>query len=229
MNTLYIIPARAGSKGIVKKNTRLLAGKPLIIHSLLIARQFVNDEDICITTDDPEVISLAAQENYKIAFTRPPHLSTDSASMRDVMLHALENYTSHGKSYDRMVLLQPTSPFRQVTDIRSALSLYDSSIDMVVSVVESKANPYFVLFEENNEGLLIKSKTGDFTSRQEAPKVWQLNGAVYVINTHSLKSFNIADFKRIRKIEMDQLHSVDLDTEIDWKLAVLLNEEFQIL
>lgn len=229
MNTLYIIPARAGSKGIVKKNTRLLAGKPLIIHSLLIARQFVNDEDICITTDDPDVIILAAQENYKIPFTRPAHLSTDNASMRDVMLHALEHYTSHDKSYDNVVLLQPTSPFRQVADIRNALSLYDSSIDMVVSVVESKANPYFVLFEENNEGFLIKSKTGDFTSRQEAPKVWQLNGAVYVINTDSLKSSSIADFKRIRKIEMDQLHSVDLDTEIDWKLAVLLNEEFQIL
>lgn len=229
MNTLFIIPARAGSKGIIRKNSRILAGKPLIIHSLILARQFAKDDDICITTDDQEIIRIAQQENYTVQFTRPDHLASDNASMRDVMLHALDYYISKGWTYDNIVLLQPTSPFRQVSDIENALKVYDLSVDMVVSVVESKANPYFVLFEENNEGFLIKSKTGSFTSRQEAPKVWQLNGAVYVINCNSLRESNIADFKKIRKIEMDQLHSVDLDTEIDWKLAVLLNDEYHLL
>lgn len=229
MNTLFIIPARAGSKGIVKKNTRLLAGKPLVIHSLLLARQFTEDENICITTDDPEVIRYAELENYKAPFIRPVQLASDNASMRDVMLHALDYYTSHGRLYDRLVLLQPTSPFRRKLDIKSALEKHNLSVDMVVSVVESKANPYFVLFEENKEGFLIKSKNGNYTSRQESPKVWQLNGAVYVISCNSLRESNIADFKKVMKIEMDQLHSVDLDTEIDWKLAELLNEDYHLL
>lgn len=229
MRTLFIIPARAGSKGIIKKNTRILGSKPLIIHSLLLARQFAGDNDICITTDDQDVIKYALDEGYKIPFIRPEHLSTDQAAMRDVLLHALDHYESAGQLYDCIILLQPTSPFRNAEHVEQALKKYEPSIDMVVSVVESKANPYFVLFEENNDGFLIKSKTGNFTSRQECPKVWQLNGAVYVINCISLRKSSISDFRRIKKVEMDQLHSVDLDTEIDWKLAVLLNEEHQLL
>lgn len=229
MKTLFLIPARAGSKGIVKKNVRIIGGKPLVIHSLALAREFADDTDICITTDDNEVIDAAKNEGYCVPFLRPDYLANDSASMRDVILHALNHYADKNIMYDNVVLLQPTSPFRLPEHLKQALELFDPTIDMVVSVMESKANPYFVLFEEDKDGYLKKSKNGNFISRQECPKVYQLNGAVYVINTQSIKEKSMAEFTKIRKIEMDQLHSVDLDTEIDWKLAVVLNEEYKLL
>lgn len=229
MKTLFIIPARAGSKGIVKKNVRVLGGKPLIVHSLDVARKFVDDSNICVSTDDPDVIAAVENEKYTVPFVRPMELATDNTGMREVLLHAIDHYAKTGMHYDRLVLLQPTSPFRQYSHVEEALSLYNNGLDMVVSVAESKANPYFVLYEENTDGILVKSKTGNFTSRQDCPAVYQLNGAIYVINIKSLKEKPIAEFRKIKKVLMDQLHSVDLDTEIDWKLAVLLNEEYKIV
>lgn len=229
MKTLFLIPARAGSKGIVKKNIRIIGGKPLVIHSLDLAREFADDTDICISTDDEEVVDAAKIVGYSVPFLRPDYLANDSTSMRDVILHALDFYAEKKCIYDNVLLLQPTSPFRLPEHLILALELFDSTVDMVVSVMESKANPYFVLFEEDKEGFLKKSKSGNFISRQECPKVYQLNGAVYVINSKSIKEKSMAEFTKIRKIEMDQLHSVDLDTEIDWKLAVVLNEEYKLL
>ncbi len=230
MNTLYVIPARAGSKGIIKKNVRKIGGKPLVVHSLLQARWFSADDHICVSTDDPEVVNAAETEGYSVPFMRPYSLSGDNAGMRDVLLHALNYYEEvAGIKYDRLVLLQPTSPFRTRKNIEDALSIFDLSLDMVVSVTESKANPYFILFEETTDGYLVKSKKGTFLSRQDCPKVWQLNGAIYVINTSSLRKSNLADFEKIRKVEMDTLHSVDLDNELDWKWAVFLNEEYHLL
>lgn len=229
MRTLFFIPARAGSKGIIKKNTRIIGNKPLVIHSLLLARKFAEDSDICVSTDDDQVVEAAKAEGYAVPFIRPMELAGDKTGMREVMLHAIEFYETIGRYYDNLVLLQPTSPFRLKEHVSEALNTYDNTLDMVVSVSESKANPYFVLYEEDDLGFLLKSKTGDYRSRQEAPKVWQLNGAVYVINIRSLKSKNVSEFTRIRKIVMDQLHSIDLDTEIDWKLAMLVNEEYKLL
>lgn len=229
MRTLFFIPARAGSKGIIKKNTRIIGNKPLVIHSLLLARKFAEDSDICVSTDDDQVVEAAKAEGYAVPFIRPMELAGDKTGMREVMLHAIEFYETIGRYYDNLVLLQPTSPFRLKEHVSEALNTYDNTLNMVVSVSESKANPYFVLYEEDDLGFLLKSKTGDYRSRQEAPKVWQLNGAVYVINIRSLKSKNVSEFTRIRKIVMDQLHSIDLDTEIDWKLAMLVNEEYKLL
>lgn len=229
MKTLYLIPARAGSKGIVKKNTRIIGGKPLVIHSLLLARKFAGDKDICISTDDTEVVEAAKTEGYTVPFIRPDYLANDTAGMHEVMLHALDFYSGMGVTYERLVLLQPTSPFRLPEHVKEALSLYNPSLELVVSVMESKANPYYVLYEENNSGYLTKSKDGVFASRQQAPKVWQLNGALYIINASTLRQKKIGEFTRVKKFVMDQLHSIDLDTEIDWKLATILNDEHRIL
>lgn len=100
---------------------------------------------------------------------------------------------------------------------------------MVVSVRETEANPYYVLFEENSQGFLEKSKKGNFVTRQQCPKVWQLNGAVYVINIAALRLKGMAGLNKIIKSEMNALASLDLDTELDWKLALLINDEYHFL
>lgn len=229
MKSLFVIPARSGSKGIPGKNTRVIGGKPLFLHTLHLARRFTDDGNICITTNDAAVIALAGEDGYKVPFVRPDELSSDTAAMNDVLKHALHFYEAEGKQYDTLILLQPTSPFRLVRHVKEAIGRYTPDCDMVVSVRETEANPYYVLFEENQNGLLQKSKSGTFTRRQDCPKVWQLNGAVYVINTVSLKSKGMQGFNKLVKSEMEPLYSLDLDKELDWELAMIVNNRFSIL
>src|SRR4051812_49026161 len=152
MKTLFVIPARGGSKGIPGKNIKLLNGKTLIAYSLEYARLFVGDDDICVSTDSKGIADLVTSMNYKIPFMRPAHLASDTAGSYEVLLHALEAYEKKNGSYDLMVLLQPTSPFRKKEHLTQAMELMKPGIDMVVSVKESEANPYYNLFEKNSKG-----------------------------------------------------------------------------
>jgi N-acylneuraminate cytidylyltransferase len=220
MKTLYIIPARGGSKGIPGKNIKPLAGKPLIAYSVEVAQQLAPDCDICVTTDDLEIIATVENMGLKVPFVRPAELATDHSGTYEVLLHALNDYEQPGISYDRIVLLQPTSPFRTVDDVNNCLKLYTPDIDMVVSVKQASANPYYNAFETDENGFLHISKgEGNYTRRQDAPPVWEYNGAVYVINTQSLRKMPLNKFPRRRMCEMSAEHSIDLDTPTDWLIA----------
>ena len=221
---LFLIPARGGSQGIPGKNLKPLAGKPLLYYTIDTARQLAPDADICLSTDSDEIIRAAADYGLSVPFKRPAELATNQAGSDGVLRHAVEFYHQQGKMYDAVVLLQPTSPFRQVRHVREAMALYTAELDMVVSVTESAANPYFNLFEETNAGFLAPSKTGDFSRRQDAPTVYAYNGAVYVINPASLAERYLRGFTNVRKYVMDPTDSVDLDTPLDWAFAEFLME-----
>ena len=226
MKTLVIIPARGGSKGIPHKNIKPLGGKALICYAIDNARSVVGDEDICVSTDDPEIVRTVEEYGLKVPFVRPDSLASDTAGTYGVLLHALDFYEKLGKRYDAVLLLQPTSPFRRNEDISGAMEKYDSDVDMVVSVKSASSNPYYNCFEENADGFLCHSKgDGRYVRRQDAPEAWEYNGAVYVINPESLKKSPLSEFKRIRKHVMDDIHSLDLDTPLDWKIAELLLAE----
>lgn len=223
MKILVIIPARGGSKGIPHKNIKPLAGKPLIRYTIDVARQIVAEDDICVSTDDPEIIQCVEEYGLKVPFIRPAELATDTAGTYEVLLHALNFYELQGKWYDVVLLLQNTSPFRTAKQVKEALTLYQSDIDMVVSVKECCANPYYCVFEENQEGYLnICKGDGNITRRQDAPKVYEYNGAIYVINPHSLKQMPLNKFTRRIKYVMDEQSSLDLDTMNDWRMAELI-------
>jgi N-acylneuraminate cytidylyltransferase len=222
MKTLFVITARGGSKGIPGKNIKPLGGKPLLHYSIEQARAWAADDDICLSTDDVQIAECAMQAGLNVPFTRPAALSTDTAGSYEVLLHALSHYEQTGRNYDALVLLQPTSPFRTARQIGEALQLFTTEIDMVVSVTNSKANPYYNLFEEDANGFLHRSKPGNYVRRQDAPPVYEYNGAIYVINTASLKDRSIAAFERVRKYEMDAVSSLDLDTPLDWQFAEFL-------
>lgn len=226
MKSLIVIPARGGSKGIPRKNIKPLGGRPLIYYAIDGARSIAEDTDICVTTDDIEIINKVEEYGLKVPFVRPKYLASDTMGTYEVLLHALDFYEKQGRDYDVIVLLQPTSPFRRPEDIRGAIEKYNSDLDMVVSVKETSSNPYYNSFEENSNGYLVISKgNGRYCRRQDAPKAWEYNGAVYVINAKSLKTQNMLDFKRVEKYVMDSLHSFDLDTMFDWKIAELLISE----
>ncbi len=222
MKPLVVIPARGGSKRLPNKNILPLGGKPLILHTVDFARKHFSDDQICVSSDDPQIIRIVESTGLKVPFLRPSELATDIATTRDVLIHA-SKYYSEALEYhhDLIVLLQPTSPFRLDNDLKRGLALYQTSsgIDMVVSVHETKSNPYFVLYEENVDGFLEKSKKGTFTRRQDAPKVWEVNGALYIINKESLILKPIHSFDKIKKSITDENCSVDIDTLIDYDYA----------
>lgn len=223
MKTLYVIPARGGSKGIPGKNIKPLAGKPLISYTIDVARELAPDCDICVTTDDADIISTVEAMNLKVPFVRPAELATDHSGTYEVLIHALDFYESQGIHYDTMVLLQPTSPLRTADNVRSCLQLYTPEIDMVVSVMQAATNPYYNAFETDENGFLHISKgDGKYTRRQDAPKVWEYNGAVYVINTASLRKMKLGEFTRRKMYEMSRERSIDLDTPTDWLIAETL-------
>lgn len=223
MKPLVIIPARGGSKGIPHKNIKELGGKPLICYAIDAARKLTGDENICVSTDDDAIIKVVEDYGLKVPFKRPDYLATDNAGTNGVLLHALNFYEEQGNKYDVVVLLQATSPFRRAEDVIKAVKLYDDSVDMVTSVMPAKCNPYYDGFEDDAEGLLVISKgDGTIERRQDAPRVWQQNGAVYVINPEQLKAKGLAGMTKIRKYVMDEIHSVDLDNMLDWKIAEIM-------
>lgn len=222
MKPLVIIPARGGSKGVPGKNIRPLNGKPLIHYTIEAARAVFPDEQILVSTDDPRIREVAEQTGLKVPFLRPAELATDTAGSQEVLLHALEAAAASGYAADTVVLLQPTSPFRTETHIREAMQLFREGVDMVVGVKETRSNPYYVLFEENEAGFLEKSKKASFTRRQDCPKVWEINGAVYIIRVSELRGGPIGSFERVVKYEMDEWSSHDIDTPFDWDMAELM-------
>ncbi|MEO6176087.1 MAG: acylneuraminate cytidylyltransferase family protein [Flavobacterium circumlabens] len=220
MKPLVVIPARGGSKGVPKKNIKLLNGKPLINYTIEAAQGIFENTIICVTTDSNEIKDVVENTtNLKVPFLRPDNLATDNAGTYEVLLHAINFYEKEGYDADTLILMQPTSPFRTSTHINEALKLFSPDIDMVVSVKETKSNPYYVLFEENTEGFLSKSKESALTRRQDCPDVWELNGALYIINIASLRKGPIGSFNKVIKYVMTEIESVDIDTMFDWKLA----------
>lgn len=225
MKTLVIIPARGGSKGIPRKNIKPLNGKPLIYYSIDCARAICSDEDICVSTDDAEIISVVEKYGLKVPFVRPAELASDTAGTYEVLLHALDFYEKQGRHYDAVVLLQNTSPFRKVEQVKEALGLYNANVDMVVSVKECAANPYYCVFEEDAEGYLHVCKgDGKIFRRQDAPKVYEYNGAIYIMNAATLRTTHMHKMQKRVKYVMDDLSSFDLDTMWDWKIAEMIIE-----
>lgn len=227
MNTLFLITARGGSKGIPDKNIKNLAGKPLIYYSIDIARCFVSDEFICVSTDSEEIKHVAEAYHLKVPFVRPAEFASDTAGSYDVIMHALMFYENKGMIFENVVLLQPTSPFRQKGHIAAAFEEYKLGCDMVVSVKKVKANVFATFYTDDENGLikkLLPSNT-NLQRRQDGQTVYELNGAVYIMNVNSLKRSSPAGFTSVRKIVMEEKYSADIDEPLDWQWCEYLIQQ----
>jgi len=216
-DTLFVIPARGGSKGLPGKNIRELCGKPLIGYSIDIARQIASDDNICVSTDDQKIIDVVENYGLKVPFIRPSELATDIATTNDVLLHALDFYEKQGKHFSKILLLQPTSPLRKIKEVQDAIKLYREDIDMVVSVTKSHAPA--VLCHDNEKGFVEPIYNKKACARQSVPTFYEFNGAIYVINTKSLKEKGLAEFDRRIKYVMPKESSIDIDDIYDFMLV----------
>lgn len=225
MKTLYLIPARGGSKGLPGKNIKELNGKALINHSVDFARNFTDDNNICVSTDSNEIIKCVENNNLKVHFKRPSELASDTASTIEVIKHAISYYESKGIMYDNLILLQPTTPFRKIEDLANMIAVWNKKIDLLVSVKETHDSPYFNLFEQNSEGYLIKSKKSDIIRRQDSPKIFALNGSIYIYNISSIKSESINKIKKY--VMKNPFYSIDIDNELDWMFTEFITTKIE--
>jgi N-acylneuraminate cytidylyltransferase/CMP-N,N'-diacetyllegionaminic acid synthase len=223
---LAIIPARGGSKRLPNKNILLLAGKPMLLWTVESAMQSKYLDEIILSTDSDDIIKVV--ENYKIkTIKRPIELASDTAKTVDVVKHVIENID---KKYDFIVLLQPTSPLRTSNHIDEAIEqLIKLNTDAIISVTEVDHSPLWCnilpesLSMENFISEDIKHKRS-----QDLPKFYRLNGAIYICKTKKLIEENTFFLKKnVYAYIMDKKSSIDIDEELDFKLAeVILKEKF---
>lgn len=219
MKILGLIPARGGSKGIPRKNVLDLAGKPLIGWSIEVASASKYLDAVVVSTDDLEIAKVALDFGAEVPFLRPPEFSSDTASGVSVILHAL----SELRGYDMVVLLQPTSPLRSVHDIDGCIeAIRNSNASTVVSVCEASTHPAWT-YEIDNAGRLKSFyEVERACRRQDLPKAYALNGAVYAATVRRLcETSRLVDQDTISYI-MPPERSVDIDTMIDFRMAELL-------
>lgn len=221
-DTLIIIPARSGSKGLKEKNYKKLKGKPLISYTLDFAIRNFKKENIYVSTNCEKIIQILKQYDLNIPEKRPEYLSTDESPIYETILHTINLLEKQNRFFKKIIMLQPTSPLRKDSDLKKLMNLYNKDIDAVISVVKSKANPYFTLFELNKNGFLEKSKKGNFHRRQDCPDSFEFNGSIFLFNVESLKRGYISSFKKIKHYEMEPIFSIDIDDSIDWELVKIL-------
>lgn len=220
-----IIPARGGSKGIKKKNIRLLAGKPLVAYSIEASLRSKYINRTIVSTENDEVSEIGKKYGAEV-IKRPEELSGGKTPTIPVLVHAVD-YLEEKEDYlaDVIVLLQPTSPLRDASDIDKAIEKFlETDPDIVVSVTELKYNPVFY-FKMKGDKLshFIRSKS-KITRRQDSQKVYTLNGAIYVMSRQTLKKDNIYSGD-MRAIVMDNEKSIDIDTMGEFKIAEFMINE----
>ena len=220
-DTLFVITARGGSKGLPGKNIKDLCGKPLIAYSIDVARAFTDDENICVSTDSEEIMQVVEQYGLKVPFLRPDYLATDTATSNDVLVHAVNFFKEQGREYKKLVLLQPTSPLRTSEDVKGAMELYREDIDMVVSVMKSHAPA--VLCKEDEEGFVQLIYNKKANGRQLQTEMYEFNGAIYVMSVESLLEKGLGGFTKRVKYIMPKEHSFDIDDIYDfWQVEAIL-------
>ena len=226
---LTVIPARGGSKGVPRKNLKILGGKPLIAHTIAAALSVFSKEDVIVSTDDEEIAEVSEACGASVPFIRPSELATDSATsepvVRHALLHAEEAYSI---TYDAVLMLQPTSPLRSADDIRRAIDLYEHEEgDSVVSVVDVQGDHPFRMKRIVGKRLVNYIDQGfwDLRARQLLPPVYIRSGSIYLVERDVFLEHRSLIGKEPLALIMDSASSVNIDSYIDFKVAELLASE----
>ncbi|WP_347175240.1 acylneuraminate cytidylyltransferase family protein [Polaribacter uvawellassae] len=223
MKILAIIPARGGSKGVPRKNIKLLVGKPLLEYTSAVALKSSLLSKTIVSTDDDEIISVAKTLGIETPFKRPVDLASDSASSLAVILHALEHFESKDIFFDAVCLLQVTSPFRTVEFLDKAIQEFiKSGADSLISVQEvpHEYNPHWCFELDDTESLKIATgETEIISRRQDLPKAFHRDGSIYITKTKILKEKKSLFGDKISHIVSPKEFYVNIDTMDDWKKA----------
>jgi len=223
---LAIIPARAGSKRLPDKNILTLSGKPLIAWTIEAGLKSKHLDEVMVSTDGKKIMEISKKYGAEIPFQRPAYLADDNATSIDVVIHTINFYKNDLKrKFDYIVLLQPTSPLRNSTDIDNSIEfLLQKEADAVISVCKTEHSPLWTNILPPNLSMekFLKEDIKEHQSR-DLPDYYRLNGAIYICKTEKvLLEKTLFLNKNIYAFIMEQEKSTDIDTELDFKFAEFL-------
>ncbi|OHA14310.1 MAG: hypothetical protein A2909_02190 [Candidatus Tagabacteria bacterium RIFCSPLOWO2_01_FULL_39_11] len=214
MKILTVIPARGGSKGVPRKNIKMLGDFPLFVWTLKVAGKAGDVlTKIVVSTEDEEIAEVARKYGGEVV-ARPAELAQDSTKSEPVLTHALEVLESAGGKYDAVLLLSPTNPFRDPKFIREAADLFSTGkFDTIVGL--KPVYKYSYDAKKNGEATPLYEKRAN---RQERKPVWLENGALYLASAKLVRNGEIFG-KKIGFVMMDELSSVNIDESVDFLYA----------
>jgi len=222
-HVLALIPARAGSKGLPGKNIRRLCGKPLIAWTIEqgLGSSFV--DKVVVSTDSEEIASVARHYGASVPFLRPQDLASDLASSLEVIFHAIDFLELRGEIYEYIVLLEPTSPLREVSDIDGAIELcaHSSQVESVVGVAKvDNTHPSFLFSLQDGRLHPMQGKHPTGIRRQDLVRdYYYLEGSVYVSNLKGLRREQTFYHDRTAPWIVDKYKAVEIDSVADFMVA----------
>jgi CMP-N,N'-diacetyllegionaminic acid synthase len=214
---LAVITARGGSKGLPGKNVKELAGKPLIAWTIEAANKSKYIDHLILSSEDSDIIDVSKEWGCNVPFVRPLKLAQDDNVSIEVLLHAIDQVDY----YDYVVLLQPTSPLRTCDDIDGCIELcLKKKANVAVSVTEQEKSPYWMFNVDAKTSKMAPLMGREIVGRrQELPKVYSLNGAVYFVKCDWLKVNRTFFSPETIAYEMPKERSFDIDTELDFRIC----------
>ena len=223
--------ARGGSKGVPGKNIRLLAGKPLIAYAIQVAKESKFINRVIVSTDDNEIARIAIQSGAEVPFMRPVELSGDTAPEWFAWQHAITEVRKNNNPHiDVFVSIPSTSPLRSASDIDACISrLLDSDADIVITVKKAERSPYFNMVNLDDRGYAhIVISTGNYiTRRQDAPPVYDMTTVTYAARPDFIMRAHSIFEGKVMVVEVPSERALDIDTELDFKIAEYLMKEKQ--
>lgn len=229
MKPICFIAARGDSKGVPKKNIRLLINKPLIAHTIEKSIDSKIFSHVIVSTEDDEIAKISKQYGAEVPFRRPRRLATDTAGMGDVMVHGITKLCSLGYDFDTFVNRDCTVPFIRNSDIQGSINLLKrEKCDVVYGVYVQHFNPYFNMMELGRDKFLTFSKKMKIRPkrRQDAPKVYQLNG-LYTYDTRRFLKFKNPFLPKGLPYEIPSETGLMIDTELEFRIAeMMLKQKF---
>ena len=219
---LAIVPARGGSKGLPGKNLRLLDGRPLVAWPVSAALGAASVDRVIISTDDVAIAEAARTAGADVPFIRPAYLASDTASSMDVILHALDTLAAQGHEYEYVILLEPTSPLTESSDVEDALSRLraaGAAADAIVGIcrVESTHPEYDVRRDPN--GLISPYAAPDFKSlrrRQDIEDLYFLEGSLYISRVEAFRQYKTFYHERTLGYQVTRWKSIEVDDIFDF-------------
>jgi len=222
---ISLICARGGSKGLPRKNIRSFGGKPLIAHSIDVAKQVEGVERIFVSTDDDEIKRIAKKFGAEV-IDRPEELASDKAPELEAWRHAISYLKEKGEHFDIFLSLPATSPLRDQSDVRACLEALDEETDVVITVTPAARSPYFNMVSRDKEGrsrILIASN--GYTRRQDATQAYDMTTVAYVVRPEFINKHNALFEGKVKSVVVPKERAVDIDDYWDFKFAEVLLED----
>jgi CMP-N-acetylneuraminic acid synthetase len=215
LKVLGLIPARGGSKGVPRKNIKLLCGKPLLEYTAESALASRLLSRVILSTEDEEIAEAGLRCGLEAPFLRPRELAADDTPMLPVIRHALRWVEERGASFDAVCLLQPTNPLRRAEEI-------DDSV-VTVLPVPAEYNPHWVYFQTGDGSLYLSTgEASPITRRQDLPPAFHREGSVYVTRRDVVMEGNSLYGSRLVGYRLETARSVNIDTAEDWQRAAVI-------